>query len=61
MMYIHMTFLKKTTPLHTLLTHVTYLFKIFFSLLTLSTAFFAKASGREKILLCVKTAMEYEF
>ena len=37
MMWIHMTFSKKTTPLHS--THSTQLFKIFFSLLTLSTAF----------------------
>ena len=37
MMYIHITFSKKTTPLHS--THSTELFKIFFSLLTLSTAF----------------------
>ena len=43
MMYIHMTFSKKTTPLHS-----TYLFKIFFSLLTLSTAFLQKASGPGK-------------
>ena len=35
-------FLKKTTPLHS--THSTKLFKIFFSLLTLSTAFSQKAS-----------------
>ena len=39
MMYIHMTFSKKK-PLHS-----TELFKIFFSLLTLSTAFLQKASG----------------
>ena len=43
MMYIHMTFYKKTTPLDS--THSTELFKIFFSLLTLSTAFLQKASG----------------
>ena len=48
MMYIHMTFSKKTTPpTHTL--HSTYLFKIFLSLLTLSTAFLQKASGPGKI------------
>ena len=42
MMYIHMTFPKKkhSTPLHS-----TELFKIFFSLLTLSTAFLQKACG----------------
>ena len=34
---------KKTTPLHS--THSTELFKIFFSLLTLSTAFLQKTSG----------------
>ena len=39
-------FLKKTTPLHS--THSTELFKIFFSLLTLSTAFLQKASGPGK-------------
>ena len=43
MMCIHMTFSKKTTPLHS-----TELFKIFFSLLTLSTAFLQKASGPGK-------------
>ena len=51
-----MTFSKKTTPLHspphhsTSLhsTHSTELFKIFFSLLTLSTAFLQKASGPGK-------------
>ena len=43
MIYIHMTFSKKTTPLHS-----TELFKIFFSLLTLSTAFLQKASGPAK-------------
>ena len=42
-MYIHMTFSKKNTPLHS-----TELFKIFFSLLTLSTAFLQKASGPGK-------------
>ena len=47
MMYIHMTFSKKTTPLHS--TPSTELFKIFFSLLTLSTAFLQKASGPGKI------------
>ena len=44
-----MTFSKKTTPptpLHS--THSTYLFKIFFSLLTLSTAFLQKACGPGK-------------
>ena len=50
MMYIHMTFSKKktlhSTPLHS--THSTELFKIFFSLLTLSTAFLQKASGPGK-------------
>ena len=46
MMYIHMTFSKKTTPLHS--THSTELFKIFFLLLTLSTAFLQKASGPGK-------------
>ena len=46
MMYIHMTFSKKTTPLHS--THSTELFKIFFSLLTLSTAFLQKSSGPGK-------------
>ena len=53
MMYIHMTFSKKTTPLHS--THSTELFKIFFSLLTLSTAFWQKASGPGKNiqLLCI--------
>ena len=45
MMYIHMTFSKKK-PLHS--THSTELFKIFFSLLTLSTAFLQKASGPVK-------------
>ena len=53
-----MTFSLKTTPLHS--THSTYLFKIFFSLLTLSTAFLQKASGPgknhidEKYLGCLK-------
>ena len=37
MMYINRTFSKKN--------HSTYLFKIFFSLLTLSTTFLQKASG----------------
>ena len=53
MMCIHMTFSKKnhstplhSTPLHS--THSTELFKIFFSLLTLSTAFLQKASGPGK-------------
>ena len=48
MMYIHMTFPKKkySTPLNS--THSTELFKIFFSLLTLSTAFLQKASGPGK-------------
>ena len=43
-----MTFSKKnySTPLHS--THSTELFKIFFSLLTLSTAFLQKASGPGK-------------
>ena len=43
-----MTFSKKdySTPLH--FTHSTQLFKIFFSLLTLSTAFLQKASGPGK-------------
>ena len=44
-------FLKKTTPLHSTplhSTHSTELFKIFFSLLTLSTAFLQKASGPGK-------------
>ena len=46
MMYIRL-FLKK--PLHsTHSTHSTYLFKIFFSLLTLSTAFLHKANGPGK-------------
>ena len=44
MMYIHMIFSKK--PLHS-----TYLFKTFFSLLTLSTAFCKKLVGREKYFL----------
>ena len=49
MMYIHMTFSKKNHS-----THSTELFKIFFSLLTLSTAFFCKKLvGREKIKLFV--------
>ena len=46
MMYMHMNFSKKknhSTPLHS--THSTELFKIFFSLLTISTAFLQKASG----------------
>ena len=43
MMYVHMTFSKN---IHS--THSTYLFKIFFSLLTLSTAFLQKASGPGK-------------
>ena len=53
-----MTFSKKTTPLHSTplhstplhSTHSTELFKIFFSLLTLSTAFLQKASGPGKNL-----------
>ena len=51
MMCIHMTFSKKnhSTPLHS--THSTELFKIFFSLLTLSTAFLQKASGPGKITI----------
>ena len=44
MMCIHMTFSKKKN--HS--THSTQLFKIFFSLLTLSTAFLQKASGPGK-------------
>ena len=48
MMYIHMTFSKKK-PLHTLHpVHSTELFKIFFSLLTLSTTFLQKACGPGK-------------
>ena len=51
-----MTFSKKNTPLHSTplhstplhSTHSTELFKIFFSLLTLSTAFLQKASGPGK-------------
>ena len=46
MMYIHMTFSKKN--------HSTELFKIFFSLLTLSTAFLQKASGPGKNTLQVQ-------
>ena len=46
MMCIHMTFSKKTTPLHS--THSTELFKILLSLLTLFTAFLQKASGPGK-------------
>ena len=46
LMCIHLTFSKKATPLHS--THSTQLFKIFFSLLTLSTAFLQKASGSGK-------------
>ena len=45
MMYIHMTFSKKN---HSTSLHSTYLFKIFFSLLTLSTAFLQNASGPGK-------------
>ena len=47
MMYIHMTFSLKNHSTHPLthILHSTYLFKIFFSLLTLSTAFLQKASG----------------
>ena len=44
MMYIYMTFSKKNHS-----THSTELFKIFFSLLTLSTAFLQKASGLGKM------------
>ena len=44
MMCIHKTFSKTN--------HSTYLFKIFFSLLTLSTTFLQKASGPEKIIVC---------
>ena len=52
MMYIHMTFSKKkTTPVHSTLS--TELFKIFFSLLTLSTAFLQKASGPGKITVTI--------
>ena len=43
MMYIHMHFSKRNHP-----THSTELFKIFFSLLTLSTAFLQKACGPGK-------------
>ena len=53
MMCINMTFSKKTTPLHSSplhSTHSTELFKIFFSLLTLSTAFLQKASGPKKFV-----------
>ena len=48
MMYIqlHITFIK---IFHTTLLHTTELFKIFFSLLTLSTAFLQKAGGPGKI------------
>ena len=50
-MHIHMVFSKKTTPpthtLHPL--HSTELFKIFFSLLTLSIAFLQKACGPGKM------------
>ena len=45
MMYIHMTFSKKN---HSIPLHSTELFKIFFSLLTLSTAFLQKAIGPGK-------------
>ena len=52
-LYIHMNFSKKTTPptdpLHVHSKHSTYLFKILFSLLTLSTAFLQKAGGPAKI------------
>ena len=54
MMYIYTTFAQKKphTPFHS--THSTYLFKIFFSLLTLSTAFLQKASGPGKnIVYCL--------
>ena len=62
MMYIHTAFSKKNhsthstppTPLHPL--HSTELFKIFFSLLTLSTAFLQKACGpgnnKSKVIKC---------
>ena len=54
MMSIHMTFSKKTTPLHsTQSTHSTYLLKIFFTLLTLSTAFLLKAGGPGKYIKIV--------
>ena len=67
MMYIHMTFSKKnhSTPLHS-----TYLFKIFFSLLTLSTAFLQKTSGpgnkwnevvRALINLCARIAAKLSY
>ena len=46
MMHINMAFSKKTTPPTPL--HSTELFKIFFSLLTLSTAFLQKACGPGK-------------
>ena len=45
MMYIHITFIK---IFHTTLLYTTELFKIFFSLLTLSTAFLQKAGGPGK-------------
>ena len=53
-----MAFSKKTTPLHS--THSTELFKIFFSLLTLSTAFLQKGSGPEKIDIPTAIAKESE-
>ena len=46
MMYVHMTFLKKTTPLHSTPLHLP--IQNIFSLLTLSTAFLQKASGPGK-------------
>ena len=49
MMYtIHIYNFYRNFPLHTTLLHTTELFKIFFSLLTLSTAFLQKASGPGK-------------
>ena len=56
MMYIHMTFSKKnhSNPLHS-----TYLFKIFFSLLTLSTAFLQKASGPGKNIIIQYAEIKY--
>ena len=56
MMYIHMNFSKK--PLHS-----TYLFKIFFSLLTLSTAFLQKASGpgKNKLKFYISTSIYATF
>ena len=54
-----MTFSKKTTPLHS--THSTELFKIFFSLLTLSTAFLQKASGPGKKPLTAMLSDDMKF